>query len=434
MPSHGAHRAPTGRHTSHRRSATVGRVAIGALAIGTLLFLPQPHVSGSVETGCGTRWASRLVPPQTISVLRTTTGKVQTVSFRRYVAVVMASGEWPSRLSPATLEAGAVATKQFAWYYTLKGKHRPGYVGAKGVCYDVRDDSQDQVYRPEKAAPTRKQQAAIDKTWALTLRKNGRFFLTGYRSGSARRCAADANGWKLFALSVEACAKKGWSRGRIQRVYYRPRLTIVRTAHVLGPFLRNPKLELRQGSQLAARPARVRWSKISSRAPVKRYVLQRRTGKGAWQVVNLEDPKATSASVNLKPGKVHQFRVHAVDTDGERGPWANGSRVKAALKGPLDATLSGSSGEATQGIGGRARIEARMRSIAYVAPRGPNMGKAVIKVNGKRVKTVDLSRRQRIDGKLVWARNWNASKERVVVVKPARRDERVDIEGFLVLR
>ena len=49
------------------------------------------------------------------------------VGFRRYVAEVMASGEWPGRLHTTTLEAGAVATKQYAWYYALKGHHRSGY-------------------------------------------------------------------------------------------------------------------------------------------------------------------------------------------------------------------------------------------------------------------------------------------------------------------
>ena len=434
MPIYGASGEPQQRSRTKSRSHTAGRVAMGALAFSTILLVPQLNSPAAADSGCGTRWASRVVPPKHIKVYRSASGKVQTVSFRRYVAVVMASGEWPTRLKRATLEAGAVATKQYAWYYALKGKHRSGFRNSKGVCYDVRDDVRDQLYRPERAKPTQKQQTAIDKTWPLTLLKNGRFFLTGYRAGTAARCASDANGWKLFAKSVEDCAAKGWSRGRIQRTYLNPGLSIIRTEHVLGPLLSKPRIKLRTGRQLAARPARITWRKIMSHAPVKRYVLQRRRDGGDWTNVRLADPKATSAFVPLKTGRTHQFRVHAIDRQGERGPWSRGRTVKAELAGPRDATLSGPGGETTESLGGRARIRRTFRSIAYVAPRGPNMGKAVIKVNGRRVKTVDLRNSTRVDGKLIWVKNWKGAKKRTVVVKPVRSDVRVDIEGFLLLR
>ena len=99
------------------------------------------------------------IPPVSIKVLRSSAGKVQKVAFKRYVAEVMASGEWPSRLHKATLEAGAVATKQYAWYYAMNGNHRSSYVH-NGTCYDVRDDTRDQLYRPEHTKPTTKQEAA----------------------------------------------------------------------------------------------------------------------------------------------------------------------------------------------------------------------------------------------------------------------------------
>ena len=76
----------------------------------------------------------------------------------------------------ATLEAGAIATKQYAWYYALKGNHRAGY-SKNGKCYDVRSDTSDQLYKHYVTADAR-QKKAVDKTWATSLRKNGRFFLT----------------------------------------------------------------------------------------------------------------------------------------------------------------------------------------------------------------------------------------------------------------
>ena len=199
--------------------ATLGAtVALGAallLAIG-----PTP-----VEATCGTGWKSEVEPPEDIFVYRTATGVVEKVGFKRYVAVVMASGEWPSSLPVATLEAGAQATKQYAWYYTLEGNHRDGYVNANGKCYDVRDDSQDQVYLPESFEPTDKQKDARDALWGLSLRKNGKFFLTGYRQGSDRKCGSDADEWKLYATSATDCADKGYDSIEILHTYYSPKLT-----------------------------------------------------------------------------------------------------------------------------------------------------------------------------------------------------------------
>ena len=240
-----------------RSRSTVLRVVVGALAATAVMSVPQIGDPSPVVAGSCTGWNSKAVPPPTIKVMRTATGKVQTVDFRKYVAEVMASGEWPTRLKPATLEAGAIATKQYAWYYTLRGNHRDGY-RRNGTCYDVRDDTMDQLYRPERAWPSDKQQKAINATWGLTLRKGGRFFLTGYRAGATAKCGADANGWKLYAKSVEACARKGWSRSRIQNHYYAPRLTVVRTT-TLGPPVKTPLISLQAGTTIADGAATINW-------------------------------------------------------------------------------------------------------------------------------------------------------------------------------
>jgi hypothetical protein len=199
--------------------------AMGVVLVGLLLGFAQ---SSPAEAACGTNWTSKKEPPESILVLRTATGKVEEVGFKRYVAVVMASGEWPSSLPPALLEAGALAAKQYGWYYALKGNHRDGYRNGAGTCFDVRDDSNDQVYRPETSEPSEKQKAARDALWGLSLRKNGKFFLTGYRRGSATRCARDRDEWKLYARSAEDCAKRlGYDSIDILHAYYRPRLTKV---------------------------------------------------------------------------------------------------------------------------------------------------------------------------------------------------------------
>ena len=98
--------------------ATTLRLALGTLLALSLLAIPQVTSPEPVAAGSCTGWTSTVTPPNKIRVLRTRKGVVETVDFRKYVARVMASGEWPSRLKMATLEAGALATKQYAWYYT----------------------------------------------------------------------------------------------------------------------------------------------------------------------------------------------------------------------------------------------------------------------------------------------------------------------------
>lgn len=169
--------------------------------------------------GSCTGWTSRKVEPNYIRVLDTRTNTRHKVRFKKYVRQVMASGEWPSRLPYATLVAGAQATKQYAWYYTLRGNYRGGR-DRYGRCFDVVNTTNDQLWKPWVWG-TKKQQRAVNAVWGLSLWKwNTRFFLTGYRAGSTSRCAADANGWKLYAMSAKACAKMGWSGKRILKRYF----------------------------------------------------------------------------------------------------------------------------------------------------------------------------------------------------------------------
>jgi hypothetical protein len=217
--------APKPKPLTERLMVRAALVAVLLALIASLVALGD---ASPVGAACGTNWQSKKEPPETILVLRTGSGQVEQVGLKRYVAVVMASGEWPTTLPQAMLEAGALATKQYAWYYALEGNHRDGDHNGSGVCYDVRDDSRDQVYRPGSAEPTEKLKEARDALWDLSLRKNGEFFLTGYRRGSATRCKADTDGWHLYARSAKDCAKeRGFDGLKILHAYYSPKLTEV---------------------------------------------------------------------------------------------------------------------------------------------------------------------------------------------------------------
>ncbi len=416
-----------------RVRATVVRASLGALAVAALLATPQlahpaPVAAGSSCTG----WTSISKPPPKIRVLRTHSGQVETVGFRRYVAIVMASGEWPSHFHQATLEAGAVATKQYAWYYTMRGHHRPFYRSSDG-CYDVRDDTDDQLYRPESARPTARQWRAIDATWGLTLRKFGRFFLTGYRAGVTSGCAADANGWKLYSRSVQACARQGWSRQDIQEAYLGPNLSFVWSPDS-GPIMAEPDVMLRARNTLPDAAATVTWRPTAKSAGITRYTLQRQVGRGAWKTVHVGSSRSRKTDAWLKIGTHNRFRVRATDAKGRTGPWTYSDARTATLRGPVGLRLGNTRTIAAKARSGWARARLTGRSIALVARTGPGMGKAKVFVNGKRVAVVDLARPTTTSREMVWARNFGSAKPRRVAVKAVGRDGVIEFRGFYVLR
>ena len=217
------------------------RLAVGAMClalIATASVLPQLAPSAYATTSCS-GWKSSFTPPLTIRVLRSygsASGTVQTVDFRAYVENVLA-WEWPSTYPPAALRAGAIAVKQYAWYYAI---HYRGGVTSRGACYDVRDTTADQIYRPETRTTPATTKAAITATWSMHVRRTrnglpGQFILTGYRTGTITTCGAEKNGFVLYERGVYDCARKGMTLEEIQRLYYGSTLQPIRPgAHQIG--------------------------------------------------------------------------------------------------------------------------------------------------------------------------------------------------------
>lgn len=182
------------------RIRLIGGIAAVAVALGALAF-PSAMPAQAGPTKC-TGWTSTLVPPTSIRVYRTATRRTVTVPFRAYVETVMAA-EWGPRAPAAALQVGAVAVKQFAWFHTIFWR---GGRDAAGRCFDVRDTTVDQLYRPglRIAASHR---AAVAATWRVSLRKGERFFMTGYRPGTGA-CSANVDGWRLYQRDAVNCVRR----------------------------------------------------------------------------------------------------------------------------------------------------------------------------------------------------------------------------------
>lgn len=191
----------------------LGGVAALAIALGALAFpSAEPGLAASAEC---TGWTSSVVPPTSIRVYRTATGRTVTVPFRTYVEKVVAA-EWGRSAPAAALRIGAVTVKQYAWYFTM---HWRGGRDAAGRCYDVVDSTRDQLYDPGRR-PSPAQLAAIEATWNVSLRKGDRFFMTGYRPGTGT-CAARIDGWRLYQRDAVDCVRtRGDSAETLARRYF----------------------------------------------------------------------------------------------------------------------------------------------------------------------------------------------------------------------
>ena len=201
------------------------RVLMLALLLAAPTTASIETVATAKSSSCS-HWSSRTSPPPTIRVFRMhhrgsrVPAHIDVVAFPTYVQRVMASGAWPGSKPLESLKVGAIAIKQYAWWYVLN--HQRGY-SLHGHCYDIRDGDQ---YYLGHAHPNSRIKAAVAATWGVSLRKSGRFIRTGW-SGGGSRCGSSYDGWHLSENAVTACARHGWSWRRIVLRYLDPRLRIV---------------------------------------------------------------------------------------------------------------------------------------------------------------------------------------------------------------
>jgi hypothetical protein len=196
------------------RSRVVGALVAVTIVLGALAYPSAGPVQA--RPAC-TGWTSSLRPPTSIRVLRTATQRTVTVPFRTYVERVMAA-EWGPTHPPAALRIGAIAAKQYAWFFTMFWR---GGRDAHGRCYDVVDTARDQVYDPSRRVAA-SHRAAVAGTWHVTLRRRDRLFMTGYRPGTGS-CLANIDGWRLFQRDASDCVRRhGDTAEQLARRFFGP--------------------------------------------------------------------------------------------------------------------------------------------------------------------------------------------------------------------
>ncbi|MGJ6967434.1 SpoIID/LytB domain-containing protein [Streptosporangium sp. G11] len=164
------------------------------------------------STGCKTDGTHGRLPT-TILVYRKSLNRVDRVEFKTYIKNVLPN-EWPSYWPKESLRAGAIAVKNFGWYWALRSASKT----PSGQCYDVTDYTSSQVYKPGSA--TAATNAAVDATWGTRMTRNGNIFRAQYCS-TTTACGHWVTGDWMSQTGSRDKAKAGWSSSRILKSYYR---------------------------------------------------------------------------------------------------------------------------------------------------------------------------------------------------------------------
>ncbi len=169
-------------------------------------------LSSAPPTGCKTDGTYGKLPT-TILVYRRSLNRVDRVEFKTYVKNVLPN-EWRSHWPRESLRAGAIAVKQFGWYWALRSASKT----PSGQCYDVADDTASQMYKPGSA--TAATNAAVDATWGIRMTRDGKIFKAQYCS-TTTACRHWVTGDWMSQNGSRDKAEAGWSYSRILTYYYK---------------------------------------------------------------------------------------------------------------------------------------------------------------------------------------------------------------------
>jgi hypothetical protein len=225
-----------------------------------------------------------------------------------------------------------------------------------------------------------------------------------------------------------------------------------------APVVQAPLQSLVMSSTLSTVtvPVRLDWSATDAGSGVSQYQLQQSTNAGAFANVSLSSPTTTGRNVSLSPGSsTYQFRVRAMDGAGNWSDWSQGAPfVVDALQENSSAityntpgtwtlqnlaTAYGGATTFTTTKANSAQLTFTGTNIAWVAPKGPDRGKAEVWIDGVKVSTVELYASTEQAAKMVFTRGWAETGVHTIEVRvlgtktSASSGTRVDVDAFVVL-
>ena len=218
-----------------------------------------------------------------------------------------------------------------------------------------------------------------------------------------------------------------------------------------------PVQNLVMGSTLGVStvPVKLSWSATDVGTGVASYQLQQSVNGGAYSYVPLPSAMTTTLTLSLDPANSYQYQVQAQDEAGNNSAWATGPSFTVDLRqetyrsavtysgtwtSQASSTASGGYTKYAKASGAKAKFSFAGRSVAWVAPTGPNRGKAAVWVDGVKSATVDLYSSTAQAQKMVFTKSWSTSKSHTLEIRAlgtkrsASTGTRVDVDAFVALR
>ncbi|MBX6353644.1 MAG: SpoIID/LytB domain-containing protein [Thermoflavifilum sp.] len=162
----------------------------------------------------------RYFPPSTINIAIFSTSsdgkltyiKTQTLDFTNEYLPNVLPNEWYASWDRKALDAGALATKTYAWYHQSFDWKFPQYNAA------LDNTTRSQVYKPNTATAATNAAYADEADFLIT-DSQGNIFETSYSAGPYSGAASDGkhmyqNGTEWYAVN------EGWSAAQMVAFYY----------------------------------------------------------------------------------------------------------------------------------------------------------------------------------------------------------------------
>jgi hypothetical protein len=190
-------------------------------------------IAPTATGGCGSNssgWTSQTQAPPSIRVYltgvhgSTNAGQVITYDFTFYQDHTLPN-EWIPSWPESALEAGAVAVRDYAWYFVVHGSKGTSYGNPNPCSFDVDDSTDYQNFDP--FAPTYSStNDAVNTTSDYLYTNNSKIPETEYNSGyQGEACGNETVSGSMSQWGTQACASDGDSWKEILSIYYGYTLT-----------------------------------------------------------------------------------------------------------------------------------------------------------------------------------------------------------------
>lgn len=219
-----------------------------------------------------------------------------------------------------------------------------------------------------------------------------------------------------------------------------------------APAPRSPAAAFLSGATLTngRLPVRIGFSTTDAGSGIGTYRLDQEVS-GSYVGVPIPAGVTSVTRTLTADGRAYRFRTRATDKVGNTNAWREGTmairryentsaalRFSGSWRTRSSSTYSGGSTRSSSTVGSSVRLSFTGKSIALVAPTGPDRGRMAVELDGRRIGTVDLYAATKSVRRVVFTARFGAGSHsvRLRVIEPsgASAGRRVDVDAIVVLR